>query len=339
MLVGDGTNDEVSCPCVLGIHEEGREERRIMQVLLGAPHQPDNWSDELIAERFSRGPGAELKRVITMLAVLIGVVAREVGAAFAAGGDVRQEAQPLVGVDQRTAGDVAGSRVFFGHQSVGGNILDELSSVVAQSGADGLNLVSTRDILTDHAYFQETKIGENKDPAGKIGDFSRLLRAGIGDEIDVALMKLCYVDITTATDVEALFEKYRSSIRALQGDYPDVAFVHVTTPVTTDRSMKGKIKSLLGRDDRYPPADNAAREKYNQLLRAEYGDTCHVFDLAAVEATTPDGDVITGTAAGNPYLAMYAGYAKDPGHLNEVGGMVAGAALLTTLSQALGSES
>ena len=45
-------------------------------------------------------------------------------------------------------------------------------------------------------------IGENEKPLLKIQDFDAKMRSGIGQQVDVAMMKLCYVDITSDTDVE-----------------------------------------------------------------------------------------------------------------------------------------
>ncbi len=46
------------------------------------------------------------------------------------------------------------------------------------------------------------------------------MRSGIGQHVDVAMMKFCYVDITSGTDVNALFATYRETIAALERDFP-----------------------------------------------------------------------------------------------------------------------
>ena len=49
------------------------------------------------------------------------------------------------------------------------------------------------------------------------------------------MMKFCYVDIDRNTDVDAALRRLpRRPWRALQRDFPDVTFVYVTVPLTTD---------------------------------------------------------------------------------------------------------
>ena len=144
-----------------------------------------------------------------------------------------------------------------------------------QPGADGG--------FVGHAF-----IGENEKPLLKIQDFDAKMRSGIGQQVDVAMMKLCYVDITSNTDVGALFATYRKTIAALERDFPKVTFVHVTVPLMTEQGQLSKLKSRLTGSSRYGPAENVARERLNALIRREYAGG-HLFDLAAVESTAPDG--------------------------------------------------
>ena len=221
-----------------------------------------------------------------------------------------------------------GVRFYFGHNSVGMNVLDAVPDVYADRG-----LVPPR--ITDlsaggeaggdgieHAY-----IGVNGDPLGKLEDFDARMRSGIGDRVDVALMKFCYVDITSETDVDALFAAYRDTLEQLQRDYPDVVFLHATVPLSTDPGWKSRVKRVLGRDDHMGPADNAARQRFNALVRDAY-PAGRVYDIAAIESTEPDGSRSSGTSDGQTYYALYGGYAADPGHLNEAGAEIAAAHLL-----------
>ncbi len=77
-------------------------------------------------------------------------------------------------------------------------------------------------------------------------------------------------------------------------------------------------------------SDNAARERFNALLRAEYGT--RLFDVAAFESTAPDGSRIHGTVDGQEYFALYDGYALDEGHLNATASAVAAARLMDFLA-------
>lgn len=217
----------------------------------------------------------------------------------------------------------ARTRVFFGHQSVGANIIGAIPTVYAEAGRQAPQVVqlTTSTTLPSGAsgWFGEAFIGQNGDPLGKIADFDSRVRGGLGAQVDVAFMKLCYIDINAGTDVEAVFARYRATMDALERDYPSVTFLHVTTPLTTEpglkAQLKSKVKSLLGGSSNPMAADNAARERYNALMRKTYGGD-HLFDLARYEATTPDGKVVRGEYDGQPYYALYDGYAADPGHPN-----------------------
>ena len=227
---------------------------------------------------------------------------------------------------------VSRTRVFFGHQSVGMNILEGASSVYAAYGMTappiGQGAVPGREGgFIDHAF-----IGENGNPLLKIQDFAAKLRAGLGEQVDVAMMKLCYVDITGGTDVRAVFDAYSNTMAALRREFPRVTFIYVTVPLTTQPGLLSKVKSLLTGSGG-SAADNAARERFNALLRHQYaGD--HIFDLAAAESTTPDGGRVAGTYDGQRYYGLYDGYASDPGHLNAGGAQVVAAAWLTAIAQA-----
>jgi hypothetical protein len=229
---------------------------------------------------------------------------------------------------------VSRTRVFFGHQSVGMNILDGVPGVYAAYGIappmieQNVTPTGQHGGFIDHAF-----IGENGRPWVKMHDFDAKMRSGIGQHIDVAMMKLCYVDVTGNTDVGALFATYGKTLAALGADFPEVAFVHVTVPLMTQQGVRSKLKSRLTGSNGSGPADNAARERLNALIRREYSGG-RLFDLAAVESTTPDGSRVAGTHQGQQYYRLYDGYASDSGHLNREGAQIVAAAWLNALAQA-----
>jgi hypothetical protein len=202
--------------------------------------------------------------------------------------------------------DAGQTRVFFGHQSVGANVLDGVRGLYASGGVSAPPISNGVPADTAGGFIAHRYIGQNGDPASKIAAFDSAIRGGIGNQVDVALMKLCYVDISANTDVNALFATYRNTLSALQRDYPGVAFLHTTVPLTTDN-----------------PANNANREKLNSMIRSTYGG--QLFDLAAAESTKPDGTRVSG---------LYTGYASDSGHLNPAGASAAGSAFLTAIARA-----
>jgi hypothetical protein len=234
---------------------------------------------------------------------------------------VNTDAASTVGAEELSA--AARTTVFFGHQSVGKNVLDGLDGVYAAHGR------------SSPAGWSDAYIGQNGDPLGKIEDFDARIRGGLGTEVDVALMKLCYVDVTDRTDVDALFERYRTTMADLERDFPDVRFLHVTAPLTTEAGLlsrlKAGVKTLLGREVVESRADNVARERFNALMRQEYGPE-RLFDLAEIESTAPDGTRVSGDVDGRDYFALYSGYAADSGHLEQEASMLAAAHLLALVA-------
>jgi hypothetical protein len=241
--------------------------------------------------------------------------------------DTRKVSMPSIDVATRTVTSeqltaARKIRVFLGHMSVGENILSGTKTLYQALDAAPPSVVQFTvggplPDVPDRGGIVHALIGENGDPLGKLRNFDTVLRSGLAEEIDVAVLKFCYVDINHATEVDSLFQQYRSTLDALKRDYPDITFLHATVPLTVKQSgVKGTIKSLIGRDD------NVARERYNALMREAYGLDL-LFDIAALEATAPDGSRTP---------ALYDGYTTDGGHLNETGSAMVAAGLLRLLS-------
>lgn len=214
---------------------------------------------------------------------------------------------------------VGRTKVLFGHNSVGMNILDGVSKVYAGASVSApvITDVTGGSVGTDGdgATLRHAYVGVNEDPMSKFAAFTEVMNSSAGKDVDVALMKLCYVDITAATDVQAVFDGYVSMMAEVEAAHPDVRFLYTTAPLTADRNWKSKVKAVLGRDDQMGPADNIARERYNAMIREKYGATGRLVDIAAAEA---EG---TGERSqdGSTYYVLNKNLTFDRGHLNEAG--------------------
>lgn len=226
---------------------------------------------------------------------------------------------------------VGDARVLFAHQSVGGNILSGVPAVYARHGLSAPEFVELSE-ATPADNLVHLRIGENGDPLGKIEAFDSLIRGGLGDDLDVAVLKLCYQDVRGGADVNAVFSAYRDTLAQLEQDYPDVTFVAATVPLQVKRGPLGVVKAWVGKGDHLGAEHNAAREELNGLLRAEYADTGRLFDVASIESTTEGGDRVTGRHRGEVYFALDKGYAADPGHLNAAGSAVAAEGFLAVVT-------
>ena len=170
----------------------------------------------------------------------------------ACGGGAVKEAP----VQRSSLGDVpdsawaalAAKRVFFGHQSVGANVMEGVADLVAAEPRLGLRVVTDAAALDAGGAFLHGPVGRNGDPGGKTDDFAARLDGPLAGRVDVAFHKYCYVDVTAASDVPALFEHYRQTMARLAAAHPAVVFVHVTTPlVTVPTGAATSVKRLLGR--------------------------------------------------------------------------------------------
>ncbi len=238
-------------------------------------------------------------------------------------------AAPAAGALEAELRTLAGQRILFGHQSVGDNLLAGVRALdpagllmpggqaaLWPSGATGIS----------HFY-----AGENTDPLKKIAAFEAALRPG-QPPVDVAALKLCYVDIHAQTDIDAVFTAYQQAVEQLRAQRPNLRLVHITVPLTTVQTgWKATVKKWLGRPP-YGWLENQRREAYNDRLRRTYGASGRVFDLARVEATRPDGQLHTPIWNGQPVAALYPAYTNDGEHLNPLGQQHAARAWLQTLA-------
>ncbi len=216
---------------------------------------------------------------------------------------------------------LAKGRVYFGRHSVGRNILDGIAILAEEYGIHGVNFVDLEEDPTPplpETFLAHSRIGKNQKPVGKIDGFARRLRNEFSGELDVALMKLCYVDFNQDTAVRELFDHYRATIAQLGRDFPDIRFLHATVPLKERRlGLKSYLKLMLGRglwgDD-----TNIKRHEFNEMIERTY-DAGTIVDIARVESTTPDGMRVTFRKNDRTYYSLNSSYTDDGGHLNELG--------------------
>ena len=206
-------------------------------------------------------------------------------------------------------------RTFLGHQSVGLNILDGIRSVYPS-----IRVFDVREsrFRADEPGIYHKRIGKNRDPHSKIDDFANIVEQ-YHDQFDIAAMKLCYVDIDKHTDTTDLFRYYKLMVDKLASSVKDVRLLHITVPLRCVRlGIRSTLKLFSGRSiDNLD--DNIRRDHYNSLMRAEFLEHALFFDLAALEAVSPDGASSAVKYRKQMVPNLYAGYTSDGGHLNDVG--------------------
>ena len=240
-------------------------------------------------------------------------------------------ADPTVLTDQQIA-RVATQKIFFGHQSVGNNIVDGIEDLASADPRLPLKIVkSDNPQAIPGPAFVEFEVGQNGDPQSKNEAFSRVLAKGMGAHGGIAMFKYCYVDIDASTDVQQMFESYRNEIDKLKANYSSLQIVHITVPLTTvEPAPKAWIKNVLGRVTSQDV--NVKRNQFNRLLKQTYQGSDPIFDLAEVESTHPDGSRSCFTRGREIIYTLAPEYTTDGGHLNATGRKTAAAALLQVLA-------
>ena len=210
--------------------------------------------------------------------------------------------------------------LYFGHQSVGKNMLDGVGEIITNDGRVKVEIVETRsknDLSSP--VFAHFYVGENTNPVGKINDFAVMLNSGAGSEIDIAFMKLCYLDFDASTNVLDVFQSYVDAAKQIQKNNPETTLVHFTCPLTTVQSgIKAAIKRVIGRDV-WGEKENIKRQEYNELMRDTFVGKEPLFDIAQIESTRIDGSRLEASSNGVSYYYLADEYTYDGGHLNETG--------------------
>lgn len=208
---------------------------------------------------------------------------------------------------------LAARRIFFGHQSVGYNIMAGVDSVLSSHPEIALNVVESAP--TASAGFYHAKVGRNTAPQSKQDEFAGIVERTPWPDGGVAMVKLCYVDVHAGTDPKSLFAAYRQKMEDLSARRPQVTLVHFTLPLTAARRSFSHWKNrLLGRATHEDV--NAIRNRYNELLLEAYSNREPVFDLAQLESTRPDGSRSFLERGSERVYTLTREYTDDGGHLN-----------------------
>lgn len=220
--------------------------------------------------------------------------------------------------------NLSNKKIYFGHQSVGFNIIDGVEDILKEYPFIRLKIRENDKPGSEGGGLIHSRVGQNVNPKSKIDDFSFKMQGIKSGKFDIAGFKLCYVDIHTQTDIESIFSQYKKTMAELAEKYPETIFIHFTVPLTSEpkglkafiTSAKGLVKRVLGKVEMF---DNTVKKKYNELIRKEYGSGGHLFDLAAAESTGPDGRRMFYEKNGQQIYSLIPGYTEDGGHLNAEG--------------------
>lgn len=213
---------------------------------------------------------------------------------------------------------LSNARVFFGHQSVGRDLLEAIRALSRESGV-ALNITEVKaDTRIDGKGLYHANVGQNGDPASKLADFLKDVTSS-RESLDLALLKFCYVDLdddSKELSPKGIFEQYQRDIGRLRLSQPEIVVLHATMPLMSDPlGWKTKVKRWLGRSTWRDDA-HKRRAAYNEQIRAIYPREA-IFDIARLESTRSDGEQSSFNADGATIETMASEYTHDGGHLNE----------------------
>lgn len=232
---------------------------------------------------------------------------------------------------------LASRRIWFARRSVGEDIVAGIEEIGRRrpQARVATRLVEGPADLGGEPGLGHTPIGENGDARSKIDDFAKRLRAAGPGKTDIALLKLCYVDVTARSGAEGVFRAYSETLAALEGEFPGTVFVRTTVPLTAPRTeLKTRVKRALGmlpQDE----ADNRVRQQYNALVREEARRLGKpLLDVAAAESALADGSRATFRLDGDEIPCLARCFTTDGGHLNGPGRLAVARETLLALEEA-----
>jgi lysophospholipase L1-like esterase len=216
---------------------------------------------------------------------------------------------------------LAARRIYFAHQSVGGNLAQGLEALLAERPDLPLRVVRSQNpnSIQGGAIFHDN-VGENGAPMSKTDGFVQIVSRSDGTPVEVAMQKFCYADFDRHTNTDSIFTEYEQRIEALRRARPDLQIVHVTAPLLEQRFYaKDVVRRMLGKTTL---SDRLEKVRlFNARLRSRFAGRDPIFDLAAVEAGVLQPDA--GAVGAGQTEALQAEYATaDGGHLNALGRQV-----------------
>lgn len=249
--------------------------------------------------------------------------------------------KPQHAVELTETSELEGRTIFFQHESVGNNILDGIRDLARHNSK--VNVVISEDTSLNPGpgvLLLHGRLGRNGDAIAKMDNFRSILERGTGNRVDIALVKLCYLDVTATTDIERLAKHYTEAMDELQRKFPRITFIHVTVPLTvSETTWRTRVKVAIGRERIWEYQDNVARGKYNQWIRREFSGRAPVFDLASIESVREGGVRTTFTYGDREYESLAPEYTFDGGHLNEKGRRLVAQELLKFLATVVSDRS
>lgn len=237
------------------------------------------------------------------------------------GGDEEPPIEPPSGeLDLATYTAAMARRTVFGHQSVGWQVLQGVEMWADELGApeptfpdyEGGGLPGSGGFL-GHFY-----CGTNGDSFTKTAEFLSHLQNGLAAQVDIVVLKFCYADMRSGSGYtpQQMFDDYKAWVDAVESQFPQLTVIYATEAIVMGQNSDG--------------ANNGLRQTFNNLVRAEYGASGRLWDVADIQSTDPSGNkVLYGGVE-----SLYSGYASpDQRHIYGLGRTTVAAPLLQIIAE------
>lgn len=227
---------------------------------------------------------------------------------------------------------LAQKKIYFGHRSVGNNIMDGIKDLMKKNQQIRLNIVKPDDQTNNNTgFFMHSMINQNASPQSISEGYQKLIEP-IGENIDIVLLR--FTPFYGKKEMNEILADYKGAFKKLQKKYPGTIIVHNSFPLNQSRTTwKTWIKKIIGEKEIWEYDQNIIVNEFNMLLRDEYDGKEPFFDLAKFQSTFADGRRSTFTKEGKKYFHTVPAYTYDGTHLNEKGRkMIAKQLLLLLIS-------
>lgn len=236
------------------------------------------------------------------------------------GGETPPPVEPPSGeLDLATYNAALSKRTVFGHQSVGWQVLQGVGMWADEFNQpdptfpdyEGGGLPGSGGFL-GHFY-----AGTNGNAFTKTAEFLSHLQNGLASQVDIVVLKFCYADLRSGSGYTPaqMFTEYKSWVDTVESTYPALTVIYATQAIVMGENSDG--------------ANNGLRQTFNNLVRAEYGASGRLWDVADIQSTDPDGNkVLYGGVE-----SLYSGYASpDQRHIYGLGRTTVSAPLLQIIA-------
>ena len=240
----------------------------------------------------------------------------------------KKETVSLKSVSSEQWDRLASRTFYFGHQSVGQDLIDGVKKVLAANPQ--IKLAVNDGFLGEGPGFQHYYVGKNEDPVSKNVSFVSTMKQNRAPN-PVMMFKYCYIDVNRNTNIDELFQLYVRSIEEVRQAQPGATIVHITMPVrVSEPEWRYRVNRMRGIFTQREL--NAKRNRFNELLFAKYQGKDPIFDLAEIESTRADGSREVAKVDGKPVYSLAPEWSYDGKHLNEQGSVRAAEHFLVFLA-------